>query len=446
MQRTSRVILILILATSISYGQKVLSLTDAINIALQRNTTIQKSINTLATTKKAAETSYGQLLPSVSANGSWSWDRTESKNGGSVSVYGGNIAVRTNETRSYNAGINTSWTLYDGLANISAMNQSKNAYESAKLTLEKLKQDIVFNTISYYYDVVNNEALVKVKEEDLKTQQKNLETISERNKLGAVTLADVYKQQYVVGNAELLLVTAKNTYETSKSNLLYYLGIDVLENYTITDVDSSKLNTGINFSKDYSDIADLVAKALKNRSDYQSLKLDLQNSYESIVQAKSGHLPTLTNSMSFGLSSNDISSLFDTKRYSVGLTLGIPIFSGWSVDNKVQAAKADAMNKEVDLSDLERTIKLNIQKNYLDLQATEKQIEVCKKNVVSSDESKKIVTEKYSLGSGTLLDVISAIADYTTAQSNLVTTQYNYAKLKAQIKYLLGILDYNKFE
>jgi Outer membrane protein len=150
--------------------------------------------------------------------------------------------------------------------------------------------------------------------------------------------------------------------------------------------------------------------------------------------------------MSFGLGANNLSSLWDTKKYSIGLSLNIPIFSGWSVENRVQSAKVASLNKEIDVTDLERSIKKDIQKNYLDLQAAEKQIEVGKKTVVSAEESRKIISEKYSLGSGTLLDVLSANTDFTTAQTNLVNSQFTYAKLKAQIQYLIGVLDQKKID
>lgn len=446
MQLTSRAILILILATAVTFGQKILTLNDAINIALQRNTTLQKSENNLQTAEKAAETAYGQLLPSVGASGSWNWNRTESKGGGSVSVNGGNIAVLTNESRYYSAGISSNWTLFDGLSNLSTLRSSVNSLESAKLTLVNLKQQIVFQTLSYYYELMNDQALLKVKEDNLIWNKKNLETITERNTLGAVTIADVYKQQVLTGTAELDLVQAKNTFETAKSNLLYYLGLDVLEPYEFQDPLKTSAAIDDNFSKDYADINDLVAKALKNRSDYQSMKLDLQNTYENIKQAQAGHLPTLSNSMSFGLGANNLSSLWDTKKYSIGLSLNIPIFSGWSVENRVQSAKVASLNKEIDVTDLERSIKKDIQKNYLDLQAAEKQIEVGKKTVVSAEESRKIISEKYSLGSGTLLDVLSANTDFTTAQTNLVNSQFTYAKLKAQIQYLIGVLDQKKID
>ncbi len=91
------------------------------------------------------------------------------------------------------------------------------------------------------------------------------------------------------------------------------------------------------------------------------------------------------------------------KSYSAGLTLSIPIFSGFSVSNQVQFAEVRAMNTELELSDLKRKIKLDIQQSLLDLQAAKKALVVSEKNVKAAEENLKIEREKYSLGAGKLL-------------------------------------------
>ena len=143
------------------------------------------------------------------------------------------LKLLTTETRNYSVGAGASVDLFDGLSNIANLSQTKNDLESAELFFERVKQDLVFNTINLYYGVVNSQQLLKVKEEDVKWNQKNLETITERNKLGAVTLADVYAQQVRFGNAELEVVRTRNILESSKAELLDYLGLDVLDQLSI---------------------------------------------------------------------------------------------------------------------------------------------------------------------------------------------------------------------
>lgn len=250
------------------------------------------------------------------------------------------------------------------------------------------------------------------------------------------------------GNAQLDLITAKNNFETSKSNLLYFLGLNVLESYTFSDSltqqESSILNT--NLSTEYQDISQLVDKALSNRSDYKSAKLDFESAENGITIAWSGHLPSLTNSLGYNFNSDQVIDIFKYPTYSIGLTLSVPIFSGFSVENRVEQAEVNAMNKKVDMEDLERQIKQNIQTTYLNLQAAEQGLEVSKNTVKSSDENLKTTQEKYSLGAGTLLDVLTASYNYTNARTNFINAQFEYIVLNEQLKYYLGVLNYGKYE
>jgi outer membrane protein len=442
----------IILLSITGYSQKLLTLEEAVNIALQRNTILQKSVNSIDSYQSNVKTAYGSLLPTLGAQGNWQWTRSETKGGFLPLQNGGYLPLPDlriiSETRSYSLGAGTNWTLFDGLSNIATVSQSKNNLESAQLSLARLKQTIVYQTISNYYDVINSGELLKVKEEDVKWNQKNFETISERNKLGAVTLADVYAQQVKVGNAELAVIQAKNNLETSKSNLLYYLGLDVLDNYSFSDSLSAGDKDIIerHIDSNYQDLSDLVTKSLSSRYDYQSAKLSLESALNGITIARSGYFPSLTNNNSFYTYSDNVNTLFQNRNYTVLLTLNVPIFSGFSTENRLQLAEVGAMNSKADLSDLERDIKRNIQKTYLDLQAAEKSLEVSKGNVAAAEESRRIQQEKYALGSSTLLDVLVANSDYLTAQTNLINSEYAYIVLSEQVKYQLGVLDYKKYE
>lgn len=437
--RTVLSFLLIIANTIFLFAQKQLSLNEAIKIAVNRNTSLLKSTNSLKNSESNVKTAVGNFLPTIGANAGWNYSKNEN-DVGSVTL--------KSESRSYDAGIGSSWTLFDGLSNFASLSQSKNELEAAKYNVDRLKQDIVFQTISLYYDVINTMQLLKFKEDDVKWNQKNLETISERNRLGSVTLADVYAQQVRVGNAELEVIRTKNNLETGKSELLSFLGLDVLETYQFTDTLSTgeidKLKKDLDL--DYRNLGELVAKALENRLDYKSAQLNLESANDGITIARSGHLPTLTNTINYGVGADKIKNMFDNRSLGVGLSLNIPIFSGFAVENRVQFAEVLAENRKIELTELERDIKKSIQKTYLNLQAAEKALKVSEKNVMAAQENLKIESEKYSLGAGTLLNVLVANSEFTNAQTNYINAQFAYITLSEQLKYYLGVIEYKSYE
>jgi outer membrane protein len=437
------IVLLLLVSSKGIFAQKTLTVNEAVHIALQQNVNLQKSRENLKSTETGIQTAKGAFLPQVNGQAGWNWYKSVTPAG----LYGPGTPSFTIDTRTYSAGVSSNWTLFDGLASFANYEKSKATYASAQFQLLKLQQDIVFQTLSSFYDVMNAQKLLAVKEEDLKWNQKNFEIINERNKLGAVTLADVYSQQVKTGNAELELIQAKNNYQTLKSSFLYNLGLDVLEDYTLQEPAALELSPSDSgaVQNGYEQITSLVNDAIKNRSDYQSAKLTLESAQQSIKVANAGYLPNLQNTISAGTQVDMFSNLFKSSNYSVSLTLNIPLFSGWSTSSQVQMAEVDTKVRQIEIEDLTKQIKRDIQKNYLDLQAAYKAIEVSGQNVIAAEESRRIQQEKYALGSSMLLDVLIANSDYTTAQTNLINSQYQYRKLKDETQYLLGKLDTQNF-
>lgn len=445
--RLTIIILFTILLTSNIIPQDKLTLDKAIGIALHKNSTFLKSSSQIDGFKSGVQAAYGNFLPTLDASARWQWRKSDFQGFG-VDPITGQIIDLSQQSRSYSLGLGTNWTLFDGLANFANLSRSQAELESAQLTLERIKQDIVFQTMSLYYDIVYTEQLLGVKEDNLKWNEKNLETIKERNRLGAATLADVYQQEVAKGNAELELIRTENNLQTSKKDLLFYLGIDVLEEYefsdSLTSTEIEILNT--NLLQDYADISELVDQALNQRLDYKSAMLNLQSARSGVTIAESGHWPSLSATGDYFWSGNSLSEVEKNKNLQVGLGLNIPIFYGWSVSSRVQLAEVQSKIREIEVSDIERDIKRQIQTNYLNLQASQKALVVSEKNISAARENLKIEEEKYALGSGKLLDVLIVNSRYTNSLTDLLNSQFAYIVLSQQLRYYLGVLDYKIYE
>ncbi len=440
---------ILLFAAVPILAQKTMTLDEAIKIALQRNPELIKTKNNLQTNISQLKSAYGDLLPSLGAQATWNWQRINDVGGVQRDFFGNLVTIPPSQTdnRYYQLGFGGSVTLFNGLANWANISRQSDNLDAAKLTLEKIKQDIVLQTSTYYYAVLNAEELMKVREENVKYNQKFLETVQERHRLGAVAIADVYSQQVQLGNAELLLIQAQNTFETAKTTLLNYLGTNVLEDYKFIDPYGEKDSVNTNkYMSMFDDVTVMVNQALANRSDFKSQQLLVDAAKSGVTIARGGIYPLLSGNYSFGTSATDPDNLFNRKTWSVGLTLNLPIFSNFNTENNIELAIASQKNVEEDLNTLERQIKIEIKQGYLDLTAAKKSLDVATKNVVSAEENRKVNQERYNLGSGTILDVLQADRDYTDALRNKIDALYNFYKAKDALMNSLGKLEYKKFE
>lgn len=443
-------LLLTIVAISTTFAQKNLTLEEAIQIALQRNVNLIKYQNSLESASKNVKSQYGNLLPNFGASGSWGWSRSTDKGGIQVDPFTNEEVIfpaSTTDSRSWSVSAGGGITLFNGLANYASIAQAENDLEAAEYDLEKLKQDIVEETANLYYTVLNADALLKVREENVKYNQKFFETVDERNKLGAVPIADVYSQQVQLGNAELLYIQAQNELDLAKNNLLNYLALDVLEDYNFVDpfASQSEIDTELH-TKDFGAISALVAEALGLRLDYKSQLLSVESADKGITVSKSGLFPTLSGNYGFSTSATVPDNLFDRKTYSVGLSLNIPIFSNWNTEYQIELATVQYKNAQEDLQALERQIKIEVKQGYLDLLAAKKSLEVARKNVTAAEETRRINYERYSLGSGTILDVLQADRDYTDALRNRINAKYNFLRAKDNLMNALGKLEYKSYE
>lgn len=432
-----------------TYAQEKLTLDKAISIALNKNTTLIKTVNNLKTSEIQKTSAYMDLLPSLGTSASWNWTKTQDEGSQQVNFLGDLVDQPASEvdTRNYSVSAGGNITLFDGLANWASISQSGDNFDAAVLSYKRLKRNIVLQTEVYYFNVLNTRELLKVREDNVAYNKKNLETIQERNRLGSIPIADVYAQQVQLGNAELALVQAQNNYENAVSTLLDYLSVDVLEEYEFEDPYGKQNDTQWKDDiEDFSSIGNLVNEAMQNRLDYQSQLKVVESAESGVTIARGSYFPSLSGSYSYSTSATDPGDLFKREVFSAGLTLSLSIFNNWNRETAVQSAEVQLMNSKEDLKELERQIKIEVKQGYLDLQAAIKQLEVSTNNVKAAEENRKISNERYSLGAGTILDVLQADRDYTTAIQNRIDALYNFYSAKASLSNRLGKLDFSSYE
>lgn len=425
---------ILLALSTLLVAQEKLTLEKALKIALHRNSKLIKSKNNLKADKSDVKSAWGDLLPTLSASGNWEYSKNKTVEG-------------TKSGDGFGATISSNVTLFDGLANYASISKAEKGYDAAKFSINNLKQDIVYQTTAYYYNVLKAEELLKVREENVRYNQKFLEQIQEKNKLGSVPVADVYQQQVQAGNAEFLLIKAQNNYEFSKNTLLNYLALDVLNEYTFEKVSekTSDMHSS-DYEGEFANLNAQVKKALFQRFDYKASKLNFEGAEDGITIARSGLIPSISGRASYSTSGKEVGDLFDMYGFTGSITLSIPIFSGWDTENIIQKAKVTSSNAREDLSALERQIKIDVKQGYLDLLASKKQLDVANKKVTSAEENKKINNERYNLGSGTIIEVLQADKDFIQAQSDRIDAMYEFLTNRDLLRKHLGELEFSKYE
>jgi len=436
------IVLLIIAASNLCVAQEKINLGKAITIALNRNTSVIKSNNSLETSNAAVKNAYGNFLPSFNVNGGWSWQRITNQQGTTQLDYLGNpqnISTPTTDSRNYSVSAGGNFTLFDGLSSIAALNQSKNSVQTAKMDLEKLKQDVILQTVNLYVNIINFEKVKKFQEEDYKYNLDLLSRIKEKYTLKMITNVDMYSQEYQTANTRLSVIQSENNLEKAKINLLTYLSKDVSKEY---DFDLDSVDVPVN-NGSTGDLDALYQTAFTYRNDYQSQKLKLVNSEYQLTISKSGLYPNLSGNYGFSTSAVQLKDMFSRKVYNVGLSLNIPIFSHFNTEYSIESSQIQIKNSQEDLTAMERQVKSDVKSSVLDLQSAKLQLEVTTTAVKAAKETWDIKKEKFLLGLTTYIDQQQSYRDYVQATNNQISAECNYFYKQYALLNALGMLKAN---
>jgi outer membrane protein len=412
----------------------ILTLDQAIKLALENNLSVIKAQNNVDAAQSSVLAAYGSYLPTLSASGSW--DRTKSDAAATalqpaVSSIG----------NSFRAGVSLGYTIFDGFRREASFNRTTASATATEQTAVRMRQSIRFQTESEFLNILRLEQLVKVSEENLKRDQRQLERITESNRVGALSLADVYRQQSQVATDELNVINAQNNYNKAKADLIALIGLDMSTEYQFADdglsimIDPSELKAS---AEKYKNFEDLVQRATTARPDYLAARESFNASESGVTSARSGYFPRISASAGYGLSNSELSKLSDNKSLSWGVGISWSIFDAFQTNEALQTAIVTKKNSETSLKQAEREIGVEIKKTLLDLEAARKQVEVSQKGLRSATEDRKIAEERYNLGAGTLLDLLTANANFVNAEANTINSSFSYNIAKRNMEYVIG--------
>jgi outer membrane protein len=153
-----------------------------------------------------------------------------------------------------------------------------------------------------------------------------------------------------------------------------------------------------------------LADAQKKHPAILAARAQLESAEKKITVARSEGLPTLDFTANYfrngypgqAISSNQLNS------YTVGLSLSIPLFSGFSNTYKIRGAEASKEQRAAELQDTEHNILMEVVKAYADAESSLKNLRASEDLIEVARAALESTRRKYDKGAADILEILNA--------------------------------------
>ena len=273
---------------------RILDLQQCVDIAIENNLSVRRSELQEQRAKVSHLQSRAEMLPNLNVGGNYG------------SQWGRSIDPTTNQfiTQQINfTGLNGSSnvTLFNWFRIVNTVKQNKYNWESTKYDVDKAKNDISLNIVTFYLNVIFNRELVGNAEYQLNSSQEQLERTKKLVAGGALPRTNELELISQVATNEVNLVNAENNLNLALLNLKQAMLIPVSESIEliIPEIDLSDESA-----------LDQTAETVYNDAliampEIQSAQLQVDQAIMGVKVAQAGYSPTLSLSGSFRTNYSD---------------------------------------------------------------------------------------------------------------------------------------------
>jgi outer membrane protein len=434
---TGSALLMAIGFSQIANAQQVITIQQAVDNTLNNNLTIkQAQFNAAITDENLTQSKYA-LYPNLNAsvNPNLTFGRGLDQTTFQV----------TNQTSLYTSGnLSTNVDLFQGFSKINQIRQNKLLLAADKTNVEKVKNDLILNVVTAYLQVLYNTDLERASKEQLDIANKTLTRENALLDAGNKTLADVSQAKSQVATAELNLTNAQNALSISYLTLGQLMEMQPNQKFVVQAplIDDVKAVP----STDSAD--EIYNNALTIFPDIKLASLRAQAAKQAIAVAKGSYAPSL--SLGAGLNTsysyqfdysgaNPQSSFADQINQrlgqSIGMSLQIPIFNGFSARSNVRRAKITYQNSLT----TEQLAKNNLNKVIFqattDLRAAQSRYGSTQNAFNAQKDAFYVVEQRYNVG------LVNSL-DYSTAQTNRNKAEIDFIQAKYDLLFRAKVIDY----
>ena len=444
----------------------VITLDDALKIALSENASVRVADMEIERTGYARKGTYASLFPQIDLTGSFqrtikkqvmymdmdmssfmgggdeagegdgTSDGAGSETGsgeGAPSLGGGGIEV--GRWNSYSAGVTAAMPII----NAQLWKSIKLSAKDVELAVEKARSsrlDMVTQVKQAYYAVLLAKEALNVYKDVYDNAVRNFEQTRLRYNAQKASELDFTRAKSTVASAIPNVYNAESSVILALWQLKAVMGVDLDQNIdvagTIGDY-ASEMTYDQTLGDDISLEYNTTMRQLAIQAEQLAMNIKIQ---------KFAYIPTLSANFAFLETAMTNDFKFSNYRWTpysyVGLSLNIPVFSGGKRLNAVRQAKVHANQLGIQMDDTERQLKIGI-RQYLNTMETQiKSFSAAEEAVNTAAKAYGIAEKSYNVGRSTITELNDAQLALTQARLGVSQTVYEFVVAKSNLEKIMG--------
>lgn len=355
--------------------------------------------------------------------------RTFDDRGTVIAASGGLTSSSVIERGSVGLGLSQLITDFGRTSNLIA--SSRLELESQKEHTNFIRQTVLLNVISAYYDVLRSQSLLQVAEDALKTRSKLFDQVSELRKAKMKSDLDVSIGESAVADANLLLLKARSSVDDAQATLSEALGLSDSKMFELVD--------HVSITAPSTSIGPWISAALEQNPEIAQLKAEGDALKKNEASARDTKYPTVSAIGLAGGSPYRVDDQSIAHHYeAAGILISIPFFTGGRITAEEKEAEYKALAAQQDLTAKMNELQRDVRIAFDNVQTAYQNIEVTKQLLKSTHESLQLTQTRYQLGRSSIVDLNEAQLADTQAAITEANADYDYLVQRAILDYRVG--------
>ena len=405
------------------------TLIQALSKAYKDNSKLNAERENLEISKEEINEAKSDFLPSVTISGYVSNENTTKLTNRS------GADVQSTDVEPSQESILIEQTLFQGLGGVANLKKSNIGLELSKSRLKKAEQEILFEAIEAYTNLIINKKKVGINILNVNLIERQVENDKNRLERSEINLTDLAQSEASLAGANAKLIETQNQLITSKLN--YEKTIGIINNY-----EDLRETYVFNYELPRS-LASANQIAKKENPDLNIAILELKLSQQDVLIAQSELSPSASLSYKITRTDDTSSSYDETDKEILKAEASWPIFSGGKNIASLKKSKSFRQQKQLLLEDSKKSNKALVANAWSNFQSSKSFLTAIRSQVNAAEIANEGITIEYESGSGrSTLDVIQSNSILLNAKINLVNSKRDFFlsqfKLLASIGRLTG--------